>query len=213
MPKDLVIPIVFPDYKITVEIKRTKVDVIPWVDFDNITIPKYKETVSNLGHAGIFFVNGKTGTTKYFEYGRYDPPHNLGIVAKAANLPDAKLVNGEIDVSSLIKPLDFISRISGQSGRIQGVYLEVENKYKEMLDYARIKKSQNANPNRRPYSLTTNSCIHFVKKMTEIAGLETPWMIDPRPNSYMGEFRDDYKDLDYSPKTKTILIEGVGEIR
>lgn len=213
MQKDIVIPIVFPDYRITLEIQRTKVDVFPWFDFDNFTIPKYKEKVSNLGHAGILFINGRTGTTKYFEYGRYDPPKNLGIVVKAANLPDAKVINGNLDINSLIKPLDFISRISGQSGRIQGVYIEVDNKYQKMLDYSLMRKSQNANPKRRPYDLTSNSCIHFVKNVTEIAGIKTPWIVDPRPNSYMGEFRDDYKDLDYSPKNKTIKIEGMGEFK
>ena len=38
-------------------------------------------------------------------------------------------------------------------------------------------------------------------------------MVDPRPNSYIGEFRDDYRDLDYSPKTKTLKIEEVGDIQ
>ena len=213
MQKDIVIPIVFPDYRITVEIQKTKVDVFPWVDWDNFTIPKYKEKISNLGHSGVLFINGKTGTTKYFEYGRYDPPHNLGIVAKAANLPDVKLANGKVEISTLIKPLDFISRISGQSGRIHGVFIEVESKYQAMLDYALLRKSQNANPKRKPYDLTSNSCIHFVKKFVEKAGVKTPWMIDPRPNSYIGEFRDDYNDLDYSSKSKTLKIEGMGEFK
>lgn len=71
---DIVIPIVFPDHKITVKIQSTKVDVIPWFDFDNFTMPKIKKKVSNLGHAGVLFINGKNGTTKYFEYRRYDPP-------------------------------------------------------------------------------------------------------------------------------------------
>ncbi len=60
MQKDIVVPIVFPDYRITVEIQKTKVDVFPWVDWDNFTIPKYKEKISNLGHAGVLFINGKT---------------------------------------------------------------------------------------------------------------------------------------------------------
>ena len=209
MAKDVVIPIVFPDYKITVEIQRTKVDLIPWVEFDNFTTPKIKEKVSNLGHAGVLFINGRNGITKYFEYGRYDPPRNLGIVVKARNLPDVKIVKGKIDFSSLKKPLAFISRISGQSGRIQGVYIEVENKYQAMLNYATNRKSQNSNPARTPYDLTSNSCIHFVKKVTEVAGVDTPWMVDPRPNSYMGEFRDDFKDLDY--KDNRLKIEGLGE--
>lgn len=119
-----------------------------------------------------------------------------------------KIIKGEVVVSSLKKPLDFISRISGQSGRIQEVYIEVENKYQAMLDYAIKRKSQNANPKRKPYDLASNSCIHFTKKVTEAAGVETPWMIDPRPNSYIGEFRDDFPDLDY--KSNRLKIEGLG---
>lgn len=205
---DVVIPIVFPDYKIMVKIKKWEVDVLPFVDFDNFTIPEYKDKLSNLGHAGVLFINGKTGVTKYYEYGRYDPPKNLGLVLKARNLPDVKIVNGSIDYSSLKKPLAFISRVSGQSGRIQAVYIEVDKKYDVMLKMAELRKSHNLVKNRKPYDLMTNSCIHFVKEVTEKAEISTPWMVDPRPNSYMGEFRSDFPDLDY--KNNTLVIEGVG---
>lgn len=206
---DIVIPIVFPDFKVAVEIQKTKVDVFPWSSFDDFHIPSYKDRISNLGHAGILFINGKVGTTKYYEYGRYDPPKNLGLVVKARNLPDAVVKNGKIDLTSLKKPLSFISRISGQSGRIQGVYIEVENKYDAMLGHAELRKSQNASPARRSYDLISNSCIHFVKEITEKAGVRTPWMVDPRPNSYMGKFRDDFPDLDY--KNDVLIIEGIGK--
>lgn len=206
---DVVIPIVFPDYKITVEVQKTKVDVFPWFDFDNFTTPSYKDKITNLGHAGVLFINGKNGISKYYEYGRYDPPKNLGLVVKARNLPDVKIVNGRLDFFTLKKTLSFISRISGQSGKIHGVYIEVENKYDAMLKHAELKKSQNANPKRRPYDLLTNSCIHFVKEITQKAGVATPWMIDPRPNSYIGEFRDDFPDLDY--KNDLLVIEGLGK--
>ena len=205
---DVVIPIVFPDFKVTIEVQKTKVDVFPWTTFDDFHIPAYKDRISNLGHAGVLFVNGKTGTTKYYEYGRYDPPKNLGLVVKARNLPDVIVKNGKLELSSLMKPLSFISRISGQSGRIHGVYIEVENKYDAMLAYAELRKSQNAFPNRRPYDLISNSCIHFVKEITERAGVATPWIVDPRPNSYMGKFRDDFPDLDY--KNGALRVEGVG---
>jgi hypothetical protein len=52
-----------------------------------------------------------------------------------------------------------------------------------------------------------------VKWVVNASGKEAPWMIDPRPNSYIGEFRDDYRDLDYSPKTKLLRIEDVGEFK
>jgi hypothetical protein len=44
-----------------------------------------------------------------------------------------------------------------------------------------------------------------------VAGIATPWMLDLQPNSYMGEFRDDYPDLDYNPRTRELKIEGMEE--
>ncbi|WP_444944606.1 hypothetical protein ACJJIK_07235 [Microbulbifer sp. ZKSA006] len=205
---DVVIPIVFPDYKIRVNVPRYKVDILPWFDFDNFSTPKLSQKLSYLGHAGVLFINGKNGITKYYEYGRYDA-ENLGLVVKAKNLPDALVVNNRVDLGSLKRPLSFISRVSGQSGRIEGAYIEVEGKYQAMLEYAEGRKKQNNNPNRKPYELDSYSCIHFAKETVEKAGVDTPIMIDPRPNSYIGELRDDFLDLDYTYNKLTIESRGV----
>ena len=77
-----------------------------------------------------------------------------------------------------------------------------------MLEYAERRKSQNANPKRRPYSITSNSCIHFAKGVVEAAKIASPWMIDPRPNSYIGEFQEDYPDLTFD--SNRLVIEGLG---
>ena len=90
------------------------------------------------------------------------------------------------------------------------MYIEVEGKFKNMLSYAQLQEKQNANPKRRPYDLFKNSCIHFVKDVVRIAGVETPWMIDSRPNSYIEEFRAALPDLDYLLRTDSLKIEGVG---
>ena len=205
---DVVIPIVFPDYKITVDVPPQKVDILPWFEFDNFTTPRYKDKYSNLGHAGVMFINGKTGLTKYYEYGRYDSAA-LGLVRRVP-IPDAKTSNGTIELESLKAPLRKISLVAGQTGRIEGVFIEVEEKFNHMLKYAEDRKRQNNNPARRPYDLTSNSCIHFTKEVTKAAGVDTPWMLDPRPNSYIGEFRGDYPDLDYNYKNNALTIEGKG---
>jgi hypothetical protein len=62
--------------------------------------------------------------------------------------------------------------------------------------------------NGRPYDLTTNSCLHFVKEIVASAGVKPPWAIDPRPNAYIGEFRDEFPDLDFEKGILT--IEGIG---
>lgn len=202
---DIVVPIVFPDYKITVEVAPREVDVLPWFEFDNFEF-RHKDKYSNLGHAGVFFANGSTGTTKYYEYGRYDNA-GLGLVRRVP-VPDARASGGNIDLSSLKPVFKKLSRVSGQNGRIEGVYLEVQGKFQAMLDEAERRKKLNEDPNRKKYDILNYSCIHFVKSITEKAGVDTPWMIDPRPNSYIGEFRDDFADLDYRPMANQLTIEG-----
>lgn len=75
---DLAIPIVFPDYLISVDTPAINVQVpngLPWFDVlpDRIRIPSGRKKLPYLGHAGILFANGQSGVTRYFEYGRYDP--------------------------------------------------------------------------------------------------------------------------------------------
>src|SRR5262245_23074426 len=97
---DVFIPIVFPDYKIAA--LGTK-----W---------------GGLGHAGILFILGSTGTTKYYEYGRYDKAAK-GEVRKR-KVPDVKVdkKTKAIDLKSLAAALDSIASQSGQGTRIAGAF-------------------------------------------------------------------------------------------
>ncbi len=205
----ILIPIVFPEYKITVEVPKTEVDLLPWVQWDNVRIPMYKNRHSNLGHAGALFINTSSGATKYYEYGRYDA-QGIGLVRRVP-IPNVKVNKDSIDFASLKVPLRQISKIAGQYSKIEGAYIEAQGKFGAMLDYSEHRKGQNANPKRAPYSILSNSCIHFVKGLATVAGVATPWMVDPRPNSYIGEFRDEFSDLNYDPKIDTLTIEGVGQ--
>ncbi len=189
--KDVVIPIVFPEYKILVEVKSQPVDIIPWVKWDNFKTPKFKRKFEDLGHAGVLFINGETGTTKYYEYGRY--PSEVGVGAtRKLSIPDVKISNGAITPESLVKTLSRISNGAGQSGPIQGAYIEVDGTYEAMLEYAQFRLMMNSNAARSEYDLFINSCLHFMKEVVEKSGAETPVLIDPRPNSYIKEFRDVY---------------------
>ncbi len=199
---DTVIPVVFPDYLIAVIEKDIPVDVLPWFSFDNFTIGKAK--APELGHAGVLFFSA-AGVTKYCEYGRYDPPANLGKV-RPVRVPNLKMEKDKPSDESLKNVLYAISKASGQGGRIQGVYIEVPGKFDAMLRYAQTREKQNTNPKRQPYDLFSNSCVHFAKGVVEAAGVGTPWMVDPRPNSYIGEFRDGFPDLDFDAKTRKLVI-------
>ncbi len=206
---DILIPIVFPDYLITVETPATKVkipDLLPFIDIlpNEIRVPPSKNKLSDLGHAGVLFINGKTGTTKYYEYGRYDAK-KLGWVRKIINLPDVIIdSSGGVDKHSLKNTLQVISNKAGKGGRISGAYIEVGNKYEAMFNYAQVRMAMNSDPNRERYDITSYSCLHFMKGVMEVAGVDAPWMVDPRPTSYIVEIQDDFLDLEYSNKKLTI---------
>ena len=180
---DVFIPIVFPDYKIGA--LGTK-----W---------------RNLGHAGILFILGSTGTAKYYEYGRYDKA-GVGLVQKRL-IPDAKVSKGGgLDQNSLKPVLKSICTQSGQGTRIAGAYIEQAGGYQKALDYVEGRKKLNADSKRKAYGLTDNNCGTFMKDTLEAAGVDTPWMVDPRPNSYIEELRDTFRDLDYDPKSNVLTI-------
>lgn len=208
---DLLIPIVFPDYKITIETPATKVhipDIIPFVDIlpNEIRVPHTKNKISDLGHAGVLFINGKNGSTKYYEYGRYDAKQ-LGWVRKIQNLPNVKLdPNKDINEDSLKIALKYISTKAGKKGRISAAFIKVENKYELMLKYAQTRMALNRVPGREKYSVTSYSCVHFMKGVMDAAGIDTPWMLDPRPVSYIEEVQDDYPSLEYDPKGNKLKI-------
>ena len=165
------VAIVFPDYKISTGFGK----------------------VSGLGHAGVLLIDNKSGLTKYYEYGRYDKA-NLGIV-RQRTVPNVVMENGKPTTDSLKATLDSISKQSGQGGVISGAYIKNDN-FTEMNDFAKNQMSLNSDPNRTPYDLTNNQCGTFMQDVLEAGGVDTPWMIDPRPNSYIEELRDDFEKID-----------------
>lgn len=208
---DVLIPIVFPDYKIMVQTPAAKVkvpDYLPFVDIlpNEIRVPHTKNKISDLGHAGVLFINGKTGTTKYFEYGRYDP-EKLGWVKKIQNLPNVKVdKNGIVTEQSLINVLMIVSRKAGKLGRISGAYIEVENKYDAMLRFSQNRMALNKKPNRESYDLFSYSCLHFMQGVMKAAGINTPWLLDPRPVSYIEEIQDEFSALEFTPSNNKLKI-------
>ncbi|MCP4118033.1 MAG: hypothetical protein GY737_22060 [Desulfobacteraceae bacterium] len=209
---DVVIPIVFPDYIITVETPTARIeipDIIPYIDIlpNEIRVPHTQNRLSDLGHAGVLFINGNSGVTKYYEYGRYDA-NKLGWIKKILNLKDVRIgSNGKIDEFSLADVLLIISRKAGKGGRISAAYIEVDKKYDAMLAYAENRRLMNVDKNRERYDIVSYSCIHFIKGVMEAAGLDTPWLIDPRPVSYIEEIQEDYPELQYIPSQNQLIIE------
>ena len=178
--------IAFPDYKISTPIGK----------------------IGNLGHAGVLLIDNKTGVTKYYEYGRYDK-EGKGVVRTFA-VPNVKIgQDKKPTLESLNKTLSIISEQAGHAGRIEGAYIE-SDKFKEMKNYAESKIAENANSKRKEYSLRNNTCGTFaadVLKQDPSVKDKAPVIIDPRPNSIVKEYQDNFKSLNYDPKKRQVKIE------
>ena len=178
--------IAFPDYKISTPIGK----------------------IGNLGHAGVLLIDNKTGVTKYYEYGRYDK-EGKGVVRTFA-VPNVKIgQDKKPTLESLNKTLSIISEQAGHAGRIEGAYIE-SDKFKEMKNYAESKIAENANSKRKEYSLRNNNCGTFaadVLKQDPSVKDKAPVIIDPRPNSIVKEYQDNFKSLTYDPKKRQVKIE------
>ena len=178
--------IAFPDYKISTPIGK----------------------IGNLGHAGVLLIDNKTGVTKYYEYGRYDK-EGKGVVRTFA-VPNVKIgQDKKPTLESLNKTLSIISEQAGHAGRIEGAYIE-SDKFKEMKNYAESKIAENANSKRKEYSLRNNNCGTFAAddlKQDPSVKDKAPVIIDPRPNSIVKEYQDNFKSLNYDPKKRQVKIE------
>jgi hypothetical protein len=188
--KDVAVLIVFPDYQITVDTPAVTVavpDFLPWVDLlpNKVKIPPSKQKISNLGHAGILIIDGKSGLSRYYEYGRYDPAKK-GTVRNRA-ISDVKMgTNGRPTKRSLEKVFHEISLAAGHGGRMMGAYIELApGAFIRMQTYIRAREKKNNDPTRAPYDLLDNSCLHFMKQVAEAGGATLPITVAPHPAGYM----------------------------
>lgn len=65
--------------------------------------------------------------------------------------------------------------------------------------------NENANPDRKEYSLLNNNCGTFaadVLKIDDEVDKKAPSIIDPRPNSIVKEFQDIFDSIIYNPNKK-----------
>ncbi|MEP7364906.1 MAG: hypothetical protein ABI972_16765 [Acidobacteriota bacterium] len=210
---DVAIPVVFPDYLIAVDTPQTSIPIpdLPFFDIPGIpkqiTIPKSHNKVPFLGHGGALFFQGSTGTTKYYEYGRYDPAA-LGLVRKVS-VPNVKMTGENPDRASLAALLAKVSRSSGQNGRILGAYISLPGgAYTKMLAYADKRLAENTNPKRAPYELLSNSCNTFMQQVCVAGGASMPAILLPNPAGYIRLVRMSFPVLDYAGGIVTVPALG-----
>ncbi len=207
---DLAIPMVFPAFLINVTTPAVNLDLVPFFEIpgDTIVFPARTERRPDLGHAGVLLIQGASGLTKYYEYGRYDAAQ-LGEVNHIPVRNVKMAADGRPTRQSLINTLDQISALAGQRGRISGAYMMVAGGFAAMLAHAHARDAEDSNPARRPYDVMFNSCLHFMREVVVAGGVNMPWVMDPRPVRYMPRVRERYPDLDYNPRGRVLAIEGI----
>ena len=183
--------IVFPDYKVDTESRFGK---------------------QPLGHAGVLLIDNKTGTTKYYEYGRYPTKDGTKGRVRRVTIPDVIIgEDGKPTAASLKKVMNAISKRSGQGGRIEAAYTKGD--FKTMNDYAQamLKRTNPGNEeydkDRDPYDLFSNNCGTFacdVLNTDEINDALSPWIIIPTPDNMAEEYQDEFDSVSFNPETNTL---------
>lgn len=192
--EDFVIPMVFPDYLIHIDGYEAE------IFGQKITIPAQKAPY--LGHAGVLVVNGKTGLTKYYEYGRYGPNGKT----RSGLIPDVTLKGGMITESSLKKTLRAVSNKHGQSGRVAGVVLRGQV-FDQALAWLKAKEAENSDPKRQAYDLGDHNCMTFVADLVDHIELDSPFRPPVViPSAYMKQFQLSNPDLEYDYASDTLEI-------
>ena len=195
--QDYVIPLVFPDYKIHIDGYQAT------MFGRKIVIPG--GSAPYLGHAGVLIISGKTGQTKYYEYGRYPGTGPAGRV-RVGRIPDVELKGGTITESSLKKTLRYISAKHGQSGNITGVVLRGVV-YDKALAWLKAKEAENTKATRQEYDLGNHNCVTFATDLAEAVGFSISFRTRVVvPTAYMAQFQFSEPDLDYIFAMDTLEI-------
>ena len=114
-----------------------------------------------LGHAGVVAVDPKTGSTRYYEYGRYDS--DFGQV-KRRTIPDVTIgAHSKPTAQSLNNLYDYLSGELGKGHSVSAEY-HSDADYQKIVEFA-LKRMND--PNRVPYSwnpFNPNHCKTFAKE-------------------------------------------------
>ena len=166
---------------------------IVWVNYP-ITTPS-GPAIGGLGHAGVVIVNGSTGHTRYFEYGRYDHDADgdpIGMV-KTKPVPNLVIANGIIDGRSLRNMVASLNASAGKGTPATGAILPLDSGgYDAALSYALQAQEDEAGTLGEYSWWNDNHCYSFAKAVAAAGGSWVDWfdgfgLSDNVPSSAMTE--------------------------
>jgi RHS repeat-associated protein len=109
-----------------------------------------------LGHGGVVALNSKTGTTKYYEFGRYDE-EKKGIV-RSRSIPNVVIGEDGLPTEKSLNNLyDYLSKKFGKNSNVTPTYYS-DSDFQGTINFAEAFKKEHPD-----YSLLSNNCKTFGK--------------------------------------------------
>jgi RHS repeat-associated protein len=167
-----------------------------------------------LGHGGMVIIN-KDGTTRYMEYGRYDPQQK-GLIRPFENgkkTPNVSFdASGHITEDSLQALMQSVSENAGQGGPVEGLLIETSDDEDLLMNaYLDDRDRQNSDENRPAYSTSNHNCGTLACETLGAAGrpsaVKNGWT--PMQNLFGLWWQLGGTLYNYSPQTKKVKKEKV----
>ena len=175
-PGDLVIPVVFPDYRVRLPFQTGARDPVR----------------VGIGHAGVVLIEGSRGIAAYYEWGRYDTGRDFGRVRERHVSPTSLTPICRVRVSHLKRILSMLCGVAGDRTRVEAVIVPCPpggrdrgRHYAESVQRTFARGSEPPGvacaapgiciqspfvaPHERIYALTDNNCLSFAVEVAERA--------------------------------------------
>jgi len=134
--------------------------------------------VEYLGHAGVVLVDGATGHTRYFEYGRYESDSNgnpIGVV-RSRPVPNLSFDSGKIDGTSLQNMITSLNGSAGAGTPATGTILSLgDGGYDDALAYALQAQNDELGTLGEYSWANDNHCYSFAKAVAAEGGSWVDW--------------------------------------
>src|SRR6056297_134912 len=187
---DTVIPIVYPNQPITIPFYAIS-DAMTAMQFAALSIPSSIEAtfdrpnaspplsilrqtasqarVLGIGHAGVVIINGETGQTRYYEYGRYGGPFGQVREATVADVSLEDYCNpSSVSLHTLSREL---TRTNGGPYAYEAAYIKLpDGAYEQMEAFAEGRKAAVAARTAAAYNINDNHCFTFALEVAQAGG-------------------------------------------
>lgn len=170
---DIAILVAFPDMEIRIPTRRGLTNKVSTVlDFN-------EDEMLPVGHAGIVIIEGSSGHTFYFDFGRYQQredslghrPAETGVVrscftVEGLELPTASIVDGKLlNAFEIVSALDTLMIFSHYGRITASVYYGLS--FERMIGYARSIEQEGYLPYGAPFR---QYCSRYAREVAEAGG-------------------------------------------